>query len=323
MPRARARAQGNKTSPADTQLPSGPSEPAGKVQRASLTQVSPDTPDCAATARTASSTPLSQRAKTSLAAAQLPFGHLACKQGRNARRRFAIARVRSATSSEHSRCDTADTGTQCYLFPGQTIEQIYDSMLDSLSENIEFLKVPVHFDRLTPDAKFALKEYEDWACERIWESKAALAYVAMHADDAMLHSRGRGNQPVVPGGTQVPYAQCVLDGNSRVKVTRQGRSVAVNVCCTDFEPVHPTLDVGVESKFRSTFPIQTGKARLDGRSRQTACFPEKPESQELYSDSSLSDSSLSDDYDMDDYDDFLHTGDFFFGDDDLDDYGSD
>jgi len=196
-------------------------------------------------------------------------------------------------------------------------------MLDSLSENIEFLKVPVRFDRLTPEAKFALKEYEDWACERIWESKAALAYVAMHADDAMLHSRGRGNQPVVPGGTQVPYAQCVLDGNSRVKVTRQGRSVAVNVCCTDFEPVHPTLDVGVESKFRSTFPIQTGKARLDGRSRQTACFPEKPESQELYSDSSLSDSSLSDDYDMDDYDDFLHTGDFFFGDDDLDDYGSD
>jgi hypothetical protein len=32
---------------------------------------------------------------------------------------------------------------------------------------------------------------------------------------------------------------------------------------------------------------------------------------------------LSDDYDMDDYDDFLHTGDFFFGDDDLDDHGSD
>ena len=67
----------------------------------------------------------------------------------------------------------------------EQIEQIYDSMLDSLSENIEFLKVPVRFDRLTPDAKFALKEYEDWACERIWESKAALAYVAMHADDAM------------------------------------------------------------------------------------------------------------------------------------------
>ena len=45
----------------------------------------------------------------------------------------------------------------------EQIEQIYDSMLDSLSENIEFFKVPVRFDRLTPDAKFALKEYEDWA----------------------------------------------------------------------------------------------------------------------------------------------------------------
>ena len=146
------------------QLPSGDSsELEGKAQTSLSTQPAPGTPDCAATARSASSTPLSQRAKTSPAAAQLPFGHPAGKQGRNARRRCAIARARSATSAEHSRCVTADTGTQCYLFPGQTIEQIYDSMLDSLSENIEFFKVPVRFDRLTPDAKFALKEYEDWA----------------------------------------------------------------------------------------------------------------------------------------------------------------
>ena len=89
------------------------------------TQPAPGTPDCAATARTASSTPLSQRAKTSPAAAQLPFGHTAGKQGRNAHRRSAFARARSATSAEHSPCDTADTGTQCYLFPGQTIGDFF------------------------------------------------------------------------------------------------------------------------------------------------------------------------------------------------------
>ena len=61
------------------------------------TQPAPGTPDCAATARSASSTPLSQRAKTSLAAAQLPSGDSSELEGR-ANSLLYVAGVVNATT---------------------------------------------------------------------------------------------------------------------------------------------------------------------------------------------------------------------------------
>ena len=216
-----------------------------------------------------------------------------------------------------------DAGTQCELFPYQMCDNVYTAMLQSLSLNITYLQTPGRSRLLSLDDERSLQWYVAWACDRTWECAAALAYVATHADDAMLHSRGPGSQPAELGGKRVPYASCVMEKGAHGKVTRYGQSVAVNVCCTDFKSVHPSSFTGVESAFRGMFPIQTGLARLFGR-RPHEGEPWLLAESEAGDDRDESGSELSVGSLLDDgYDDFLHTGDFFLGDDDLDDYGSD